>query len=66
VVQLKYPPFAVDSILRNGGGEVVRGEAIELYPLPLALLELFLVLLPFFCSLVLRIVFISEAWAGEK
>jgi len=47
------------------GGEAVLGD-IELYPLPLALLELFLLLLPFLCSLVLRIVFIKLACAGEK
>jgi hypothetical protein len=40
---------------------VVLGEAIELYPLPLALLELFLLLFPFFCSLARRIVLIREA-----
>jgi hypothetical protein len=53
-------------MLRIGGGDVVRGEASELYPLLLALLELFLLFRPFFCNLVRRIVFISEAWAGEK
>lgn len=53
-------------MLRNGGGDVARGEAIELYPLPLALLELFRLRFPFFCNLDLRMVFISEACAGEK
>ena len=66
VAQLKYPAlpfvFVVDSILRIGGGDVVRGEAMLLYPLPLALLELFLFRLVFLlCSLVFRIVFMSEA-----
>ena len=51
-------------MLLIGGGDVVRGDAIELYPLLLALLELFLLLLPVFCNLVLRIVFMSEACAG--
>ena len=53
-------------MLLRGGGEVVRGETIELYPLVLALLELFLLLFPILFNRVLRIVFINEAWAGEK
>jgi hypothetical protein len=50
-----------------GGGETLRGEAIELYPLPLALLELFLLRLPVLCTLVVRLmVFIRDVCAGEK
>jgi len=50
--QGKYPALpaciGTGSILLIGGGDVVRGEASELYPLPLALLELFRFRLPFF------------------
>ena len=53
-------------MLRRGGGEVARGELTELYPLPLALLELFLLLRPGFCSLDLLMVFIKLVCAGEK
>lgn len=64
--QLKYPPLA-DSILRIGGGEVARGDAMELYPLLLALLECFLTLLGFLLwSRERRIVFIRLCAAGEK
>lgn len=53
-------------MLRKGGGDAVRGDAIELYPLPLALLELFLLLLPVLRNRVRRMVFIKDACAGEK
>ena len=52
-------------MLLNGGGDVLRGDAILLYPLPLALLELFLVRRGFFCTfVVLLIVFINDVCAG--
>lgn len=64
--QPKYPPPA-DSILRIGGGECARGEAIELYPLLLALLECFLdLLVPLPWSRERRIVFMRLCAAGEK
>lgn len=53
-------------MLLNGGGEVVRGEAIPLYPLPLALLELVLVFLAPLFNLFRRIVFMRDACAGLK
>lgn len=53
-------------MLLNGGGDVVRGDASELYPLLLALLELFRLLRLVFCNLVLRMVFMSDCCAGEK
>jgi hypothetical protein len=55
-----------DSMLRMGGGEPVRGDARDEYPLPLALLELFRLRLPFLGSRDFRIVRINEACAGEK
>lgn len=61
--QLKYPPF---SILRIGGGEPARGEAMELYPLLLALLDPFRLFLPLLWTFDLRIAFMSEACAGEN
>jgi len=54
-------------MLRIGGGDAARGEFIELYPLLLALLEFFLLFLPFlFCSRVRLIVFIKLCAAGDE
>lgn len=50
-------------MLRSGGGEVVRG--LGMAELLLALLELFLLLLPFFRRLRWKF-FIKLACAGEK
>ena len=53
-------------MLLSGGGDVARGEAMLLYPLPLAELELFLMRLPPFWSLLFLIVLMSDACAGLK
>lgn len=54
-------------MLRIGGGECARGEAMELYPLLLALLECFRdLLVPLLWRRDRRIVFMRLCAAGEK
>lgn len=54
-------------MLRMGGGDPARGEAIELYPLLLALLEFFLLFLPLlFCNRDRLMVFIKLCAAGDE
>lgn len=63
----KYPPPAAGSMLRIGGGDPALGDAMELYPLLLALLEFFLLFLAFLlCNRVRLIVFIKLCAAGDE